>query len=179
MGRGEKAAVSKGGELVSKPGPFSCRCPRDCRCPRYPWQDGLLSSIAVDPPSPGWKEGVGMGLTPRLAAGGGRCSWLSPWCPARPARPVHGCALAKARFLAPWAVAGVHPGRQSLCEKGIKRNVSGNAVNHTNSLILLLRNMLCRRLHHQVVFDLTPFSYKIRAPELAGRACKVAGNLIA
>ena len=50
----------------------------------------------------------------------------------------------------------------------------GNEVNHTNSLLLLLRNMLCSKLHHQIV-DLIPFSYKIGAPELAERACKLQG----
>ena len=38
-----------------------------------------------------------------------------------------------------------------LYEKGIEFKLSGNEFYYTNSLILLVENMLCSRLHSQIV----------------------------
>jgi hypothetical protein len=38
-----------------------------------------------------------------------------------------------------------------LCEKAFKLKLSGNEVDYTNSLILLVKNMLCSKLHCQKV----------------------------
>ena len=36
-----------------------------------------------------------------------------------------------------------------LYEKAFRFKLSGNEVDHTNSLILLVKNVLCSKLHHQ------------------------------
>ena len=41
------------------------------------------------------------------------------------------------------------------------QNLSGNEVYHTNSLILLVQNMLCSKLHCQKGCNLIRFSYEI------------------
>jgi len=38
-----------------------------------------------------------------------------------------------------------------LCEKGFKLKLSGNEVFYTNSLILLVDNMLCGKVHFEKV----------------------------
>ena len=45
--------------------------------------------------------------------------------------------------------------------KGFEIQTLGNDVDPTNSLILLVRKMLCSQLHCQKVFKLKFFSYKI------------------
>jgi hypothetical protein len=37
-----------------------------------------------------------------------------------------------------------------LCEKAFKLKLSGNEAYYTNSLILLVKNMLCSKLHYQI-----------------------------
>ena len=44
-----------------------------------------------------------------------------------------------------------------LYEKGIKLNLSGNEVDFTNSEILLVKSMLCSKLHCQKGFNLILF----------------------
>ena len=46
-------------------------------------------------------------------------------------------------------------------KRDLNLNLSANEVYYTNSLILLVKNMLCSKLHCQKGFDLNPFSYKI------------------
>jgi len=46
-------------------------------------------------------------------------------------------------------------------KRELNLNLSGNEVYYTNSLILLVKNMLCSKLHYQKGFNLNPFSYKI------------------
>ena len=47
-------------------------------------------------------------------------------------------------------------------KREVNQNVSGDEVYYTNSLISLVKNMLCSRLHCQKGFNLIPFLYKIR-----------------
>ena len=44
-----------------------------------------------------------------------------------------------------------------LCEKGIEFKLSGNDVYYTIALILLVKNMLCSRIHCHNVLILFPF----------------------
>ena len=41
------------------------------------------------------------------------------------------------------------------------KNLPGNEVYYTNSLVLLVKNMLCSKLHYQKYFELIVFLYKI------------------
>ena len=54
----------------------------------------------------------------------------------------------------------LRPRHLRLYEKGIKLKRSGNDVYYTNSLILLVKNMLCSKLHRQNGFNSIPCSYK-------------------
>jgi len=63
----------------------------------------------------------------------------------------------------------VHPERllhteKVLHEKIIKLNFRGNEVYHTNSLVLLVKDILCSKLHCQKGFYLILFSYKVVYP---------------
>jgi hypothetical protein len=51
-------------------------------------------------------------------------------------------------------------GGPNLCENRIELNLSGGEVCYTNSLILLVKNILCSNLHCQKDFGLLLFSYK-------------------
>ena len=44
---------------------------------------------------------------------------------------------------------------------GSNLELFGNAVDYTNSLMLLIKNMLCSKLHYQKGFDVILFSHKI------------------
>ena len=48
-----------------------------------------------------------------------------------------------------------------LYKKGIKFKLAGNQVYYTNPLILLVKNLLCRKIHCQKVLIFIPFSYEI------------------
>ena len=50
-----------------------------------------------------------------------------------------------------------------LYEKSFNLKTSGNEVYYTNSLILLIKMMLCGKIHGQKFFKLKLFSYKIEA----------------
>jgi len=56
---------------------------------------------------------------------------------------------------------GGHGARATLYEKGFKLQLFGNEVYYTNSLLLLVQNMLCSKLHYQKDFNLKAFSCKI------------------
>jgi len=47
-------------------------------------------------------------------------------------------------------------------EKAFKLKLSGNEVYYTNALLLLIKNMLCSKLHCQKGFELKLFLYKTR-----------------
>ena len=51
-----------------------------------------------------------------------------------------------------------------LYGKTIELNLSGNEVDYSNYLILLVKNMLCSKHHCQKGVDFIVFSYKIRRP---------------
>ena len=46
-------------------------------------------------------------------------------------------------------------------KRELNQKLSGNEGYDANSLILLVKNMLCSKLHCQKDFNLIPFSYKI------------------
>ena len=46
-------------------------------------------------------------------------------------------------------------------KRDLNSNLSGNQVYYTNSLLLLVKNMLCSKLYRQKGFNLNPFSYKM------------------
>jgi len=52
--------------------------------------------------------------------------------------------------------------------------LSGNDVYHTNSLILLVKKMLCSKLYCQKGFNSTLFSYKIEGSLVGGLHSRVA-----
>ena len=57
-------------------------------------------------------------------------------------------------------------GPKDLIRKAFQfKNTSGNEVSYTNSLILLIKMMLCSKLHCQKFFRLQSFSYKIATHE--------------
>jgi len=58
-------------------------------------------------------------------------------------------------------VTRLHASPQSYMKRDLNQNFSGNEVYYTNSLILLVKNMLFSKLHCQKGFNLNPFSYKI------------------
>ena len=69
-----------------------------------------------------------------------------------------------------WATGANLPGEEShpsgifagiLHEKAFKLRLSGHELYNTNPLILLVKNMLCSKLHSQIFFQLKLFSYKI------------------
>ena len=53
--------------------------------------------------------------------------------------------------------------------------MSGNEVCYTNSLILLVKNMLCSKLHRQKGFNGIPFSYKIQGLGVGGSVFGIEG----
>ena len=55
-----------------------------------------------------------------------------------------------------------------LYEERIRLVFCGNDVYCTNSLILLVKNMMCSKLHCQKGSSLIPFSYKILEERVAG-----------
>jgi hypothetical protein len=52
-------------------------------------------------------------------------------------------------------------GSEFHMRRELSSNLSGNEVCQTNSLILLVKNMLCSKLHSLKGFDTIMFSYKI------------------
>jgi hypothetical protein len=50
---------------------------------------------------------------------------------------------------------------QRLYQKELNRNPSGNEIHYTNSLMLLVNNMLCSKLHCQRGFNSILISLKI------------------
>ena len=57
-----------------------------------------------------------------------------------------------------------HFGSPILYEKLFNLKTSSNEVYYTNSLILLIKMMLCSKLHCQIFRKLKSFSYKLRDP---------------
>ena len=53
------------------------------------------------------------------------------------------------------------PGPESYIKRELNWNLSGNEVCYTNSLILLVKNMLCSKLHRHTDFYLIIFSFRI------------------
>ena len=70
-------------------------------------------------------------------------------------------------------------------KRELNQNISGNKVYHTNSSILLVKSMLCSKIHHQNDFKSIPFSHKIseaehpylirRDPPISLRYCLLQG----
>ena len=59
-------------------------------------------------------------------------------------------------------------------ERELNRNLSDNEVYYTNSSILLVKNMLCSKLHCQKGFYLILFAYEI----IPGALIRVKGELL-
>ena len=60
-------------------------------------------------------------------------------------------------------------------KRELYQNLSGNEVYYTNSSILLVKNMLCSKLHCQKGFDLILFLYKIAQTDRAWFGDEQAG----
>ena len=58
---------------------------------------------------------------------------------------------------------------QSYMKREVCQNLSGDEVDFTNTLILLVRNMLCSKLHCQKGFYSILFSYQIRGDRVLRR----------
>jgi len=70
-------------------------------------------------------------------------------------------------------------GKKYDMKGGLNQNISGSAVYHTNSLILLVRNMLCSKLHFQQGFDLIPLSCEIAMKAMDGSSCGFGATEVA
>ena len=56
----------------------------------------------------------------------------------------------------------------SYMKRKLNRNLSGNEISYANSLILLVKNVLCSKVHCQQRFNFILFSYNIEG-DLSGR----------
>ena len=55
-----------------------------------------------------------------------------------------------------------------ICKNKLNWNLAGNEVRHTNRSILLVKNLLCSKLHCQKEINLILFSDKLKVVEIKG-----------
>ena len=112
------------------------------------------SKLTPPPPPPSWMQGSRALPPPPPHQRGSRCPhWVDQPRALPPERQEGGARASRCR--PPCGVA------QIFHEKRIRLKLSGNEVYCTNAVTLLVKEMLCSKLHYQKGFNLILFSYEV------------------